>query len=293
MFSNLFEQAMDETASRSALAPSGSSNLVVVSVGGSVLFSENTPDTARIRSIASSINSLSSNGFRFGLVVGGGPVARTYISAGRDLQVSNFVLDELGISITRANAFLFLHAVEKAHPFVLTDLMQARPLVDQGKIPVFGGLLPGFTTDAVAALLAEKLGATFVNLSNVNGIYSSNPTGNSRAKLYRELSFEKLFELASKAAHVPGQNFPVDLVCAMILKRSKVLSMFVNADNMPNFESAVRGQSFTGTLVDQSEEAENLQANALESDSPDSMDEEPEIKSAKPKKKNPDDYFPF
>jgi len=297
LFSNLFDQAMEETSSSSVpSANGGNHSIFVISVGGSALFSDSTPNVARIREIAVSISNLASEGYKFALVVGGGPIARSYISAAREVNANNFALDELGIAITRANAFLFLCALDKAHPFVLTSFQEATPLVEQGKIPVFGGLVPGFTTDAVGALLAEKLNATFVNLSNTDGIYSSNPATNSRARLYRELSFEKLFDLASKAEHKPGQNFPVDLVSAMILKRSQVGAIFLNANNMDNFKSAIRGASFVGTAVQESEEIQE-ESEEESSDAPGDAqtqtEESDESEIVRPKKKNPDDYFPF
>jgi uridylate kinase len=300
MFSNLFDAAMDETVSNtpSPRNSSASASVFVVSIGGSVLFEDQKPKVDRIREIASTISALSGEGCRFALVVGGGSVARSYIAAARELSANNFALDELGISITRANAFLFLTALDKAHPFVLTDLLDAKPLVDAGKIPVFGGVVPGFTTDAVGVLLAEKLNATFVNLSNVDGIYSSNPATNPRARMYRELSFEKLFELVSKAEHKPGQNFPVDFVSAMLIRRSRIPSLFINADNMENFRAAIQGRPFEGTVVSYSDSESDgegpvsgPQADAPETEEETGSDAESEV--VRPVKKNPDDYFPF
>ncbi len=301
MFSNLFDQAMEETSAvSSASRPSGNNHSVfVISIGGSALFSDQTPNVTRIIEIASAISNLAGEGYKFALVVGGGSVARAYIAAAKEIGANNFALDELGISITRANAFLFLCALDRSHPFVLTDLKDAKPLVDSGKIPVYGGLVPGFTTDAVGVLLAEKLNATFVNLSNTDGIYSSNPATNSRARLYRELSFEKLLDLVSKAEAKPGQNFPVDLASAMIIKRSKVPSLFLNANNMENFKAAIQGRPFVGTLVDSSEEdgVQRSEDTGSESDSSDAEGREPDSDDdsdvVRPKKKNPDDYFPF
>ncbi|MDO8625779.1 MAG: UMP kinase [Candidatus Diapherotrites archaeon] len=292
---------MDETVS-SKPSPSSTfarSSIFVVSIGGSVLFEDLKPDVSRIREIASAISNLSGEGYKFGLVVGGGSVARSYIAAGKELSANNFALDELGISITRANAFLFLTALEKAHPFVLTDLLDAKPLVDAGKVPVFGGIVPGFTTDAVGVLLAEKLGATFVNLSNVDGIYSSNPTTSKRARMYRELSFEKLFEIVSKADHKPGQNFPVDFVSAMLIRRSRIPSLFLNANNMENFRAAIQGRPFVGTHVSYSEEADaqdetgTPEASEMQPLQPIESDSSEDSEIVRPKKKNPDDYFPF
>lgn len=290
---------MDEASnSQGSVSSAGSSSSVfVLSIGGSILFNGLEPDVSRMRELSSTINSLFREGFKFGLVIGGGAVVRTYQSAAREFNVNNFGLDELGISITRSNALLFLNCLEKAHPVVLTDLSQAGIIVDSGRIPVLGGLMPGFTTDAVAALLAEKLNATFVNLSNVDGIYSSDPKVNPRARLYRELSFGKLVELVSKSEQKPGQNNLLDLVAVTILRRSRIPAFFLSASNTENLSNAIRGKPFVGTVIvpDENDSDEKMPGVEL---SDDDLESDPDSEIEKPKKKrvqkkDPDDYFPF
>lgn len=255
MFPDFFDRAMQETTSASS-SPAGSSNrseIFVVSVGGSLLFSESGFSPENAQRIASSINGLASEGYKFALVVGGGARAREVIESAKKTAANQFVLDELGIMATRINALLFLQFVSNAFPQVLTDITHAPIALNHSKIPVFGGLHPGFTTDAVAALLAEKLSATFVNLSNVDGVYSSDPAENKKAKLYRELSFERLFEIVATMEVEAGQHGILDVPAATVLKRSRIPAIFVNGNNLENFESAVRGKPFNGTLVQHSE----------------------------------------
>lgn len=229
------------------------SDFFVVSVGGSLLVSETGPDLERIRAIADTINRLASAGYKFALVVGGGKICRSYLAAAEQLNHNNSLLDELGIAVTRVNAMLFLQAIPNAFPKVITSLQELDEVLAQNQIPVLGGLLPGFTTDAVAVLVAERLNGTFVNLSNVDGVFSSDPATNKKARLYRELSFERLFDLAANAETKPGQHCVIDVPASLILKRSQIPAIFVNGNNMENFESAVKGQPFNGTVVQNSE----------------------------------------
>ena len=223
-------------------------NVFVVSVGGSILV-RNKPDKDAIAAVASCLNDLIRMGYKLVLVVGGGKVARDYVNTAKDLGANNFELDELGIRITRANAFLLLSSIDNAYPEILTDIKLADDVLAKGKTPIFGGLMPGFTTDAVGALLAEFLNATFINLSNVDGIYTADPAAHPSARLYHEMSYDKLLEILVSNAMKPGQNLILDLPAAIILKRSKIPAFFLSGDNLDNVKSAVQGDAFHGTVV--------------------------------------------
>lgn len=234
----------------SSSAPSyySSSNTFVVSVGGSVLV-KGKPDPEAISAISQALNQLIRDGKKLVLVVGGGKIARDYVSAASSLGANNFELDELGIRITRANASLLIPAIDNAFPEIMTDVKKCMEILEKGKTPIFGGLMPGFTTDAVAALLAEYLGATFVNLSNVDGIFTADPAAYPSARLYQELGYDKLLEILSKNTMKPGQNIVLDLPAAMILKRSGLTAFFLNGHDTENFKAALSGMQFRGTVV--------------------------------------------
>ena len=61
-----------------------------------------------------------------------------------------------------------------------------------GRIVIFAGGTgnPYFTTDTTAALRAMEIGAeVLLKATKVDGVYSSDPVKNPRAKKYRELSY--------------------------------------------------------------------------------------------------------
>lgn len=256
MFGNLFgnddesesSSSYDSNSSSSSSYSSSYGDIFVVSIGGSVLLGEGI-FSEKVSAVADSISRLHNESYKFVLVVGGGPVCRDYLTAAKELGTNNFFMDELAIKITRVNATLLIAGLEKAYPEVLTHIGSAKELIDAGQIPVYGGLLPGATTDFVAALLAESLNAKFINLSNVDGIYSSDPSKNKRAKMYSELDYNQLMKLVASAESKPGQNLIIDLPACNILRRSEIKSLFLNGNDLENFESAVRGNSFTGTVV--------------------------------------------
>ena len=61
---------------------------------------------------------------------------------------------------------------------------------------VAGGLHPGQSTNATSALIAEKVEAIrFLNATDVDGIYDSDPNTNRNAKLFREITVNECMEI--------------------------------------------------------------------------------------------------
>ena len=118
------------------------------------------------------------------LVAGGGKIARHFISHARSSGADESTLDELGIEISRLNAKLLIYAFKgKAYPHPPTTLTEIKHAVDSGLIVVTGGLHPGQSTNGTAALIAEKVRATeFLNATDVDGVYDSDPSKNKNAK---------------------------------------------------------------------------------------------------------------
>jgi len=226
--------------------------IYVLSIGGSIVVPEK-PDPAFISKLSETIDRLYGNGYRFAIVVGGGRTARNYIAAAKALGANNFELDKIGIRATRLNASVVIQSLEKAHNQVLTKIEDASEIIARGKIPIFGGLMPGFTTDAIAALLAESLDAEYVNLTNVDGVYSADPKDKPNAKFFDEISYEKLLSLMKLAGSKPGQNLIIDVPTCLILKRSNIPGIVLKGTDLSNFEDALVGIEFKGTRISNGE----------------------------------------
>ena len=242
-------QSSDSTSIFSTSAYSNTQKTFVLSIGGSVFFNEKlrAPEIAKFCEV---INELKREGFIFVLVVGGGRVCRVYQEGAKSLGANNFELDEIGIAITRANALLFTHIIDNAWKVVLTDPKEAENVLLLGKTPIYGGATPGQTTDAVGVLIAELMGADFINISNVDGIYSADPAKEPNARMYTELSHTKMLSLLKAQASKPGGHSFLDAHAAQILHRSKIRSFFINGDNFENLKAVVRGsQEYKGTIV--------------------------------------------
>ncbi len=247
---DMFKEPAAEQSSSYSSSGYSSSNVFVLSIGGSVICARQ-PNPTAIAKIAGLVSELSKEGYKFAVVVGGGKTARDYIAAAKSLGANNYATDEIAIAVTRTNAKLFIQALEDSHPEVLADVNKAKEIISSGKIPVFGGLIPGFTTDTVAAVIAESLGAKFVNLTNTDGIYTADPKKSKSAKRIPKLNHERLLRIISGTdQRLPGSNVVLDLFTVMILKRSNIKAFVLDSGSLENIKSAIRGGEFEGTVIE-------------------------------------------
>jgi uridylate kinase len=222
---------------------------VVISIGGSVLVPDEN-DTDYMKSLASMLKELSST-LKLYIVTGGGRIARSYISSGRVLGADERYLDELGIEVTRLNARLLIKALgDYAYPKPAESFDEASKAGDSHKMVVMGGTAPGHTTDAVSAMLAEKVGAVrLVNATNVDGVYDSDPKKNDNAKKFDKMSFEQLGSVSTKKHDRAGPTVIFDPRGAEIIAKAKIPLYVCHGRNLDNLKNAIMGKEFNGTIV--------------------------------------------
>ncbi len=222
---------------------------VVISVGGSVLIP--SLDAHRLKEWAKTLINLNKSGIQVFAVVGGGGEARRYISACHDIGLDEATSDEIGIKITRINAALLVGALgEYAYPRVAESYMQAQEFAVSGRIVVMGGVTPGQTTDAVAAVLAEETkAAMMINMTAIDGIYSADPKKDPAAQKYDILSAQGLIDLIMKEKMNAGSNMVIDLVAAKVTERSGISLVVIDGRDPVTLEKALLMGEFTGTIV--------------------------------------------
>ncbi len=166
------------------------------------------------------------------VVAGGGKVARHYISIARGFGLDEASLDIMGIEVSRLNAKLLIAALgEKAHPAVPADLEQVTGAAAGGKVVVTGGLHPGQSTNATAALIAEKVGAKrFINATDVDGIYDSDPRSNKKARLFKEITTKQCRELLGGENSMAGGYDLMDIVALKVIERSKIPTVVLRSE---------------------------------------------------------------
>jgi uridylate kinase len=166
------------------------------------------------------------------VVAGGGKFARYYISTARSFGSDEASLDIIGIEVSRLNARLLILALgDQAYPAVPEDLEQVSKAITTNRIVVTGGLHPGQSTNATAALIAEKVKASkFLNATDVDGIYDSDPNKNKNAKLFSEITVKKCIELLGSEDSAAGAYDLMDIVALKVIERSKIPTIVVRSD---------------------------------------------------------------
>ncbi len=223
---------------------------VVLSVGGSSVNPKGEPDLGFLRSLAKMIKK-SKN--KFGILTGGGSIARVYAKAARAIGATEYEADSIAITSTKQNAQLVIAALKCAgidvYPKLVDDFEEARGL--SNKVVVMGGTIPGITTDTDAVLLGEAIGAKrLVNISNVDAIYDSDPRKNKSAKKYAKMSYEELITLATSSdKRKAGTHFVFDLLACKLIARSKMEAHFVSGKVEKEIENAIEGKKHSGTVV--------------------------------------------
>lgn len=221
---------------------------IVLSLGGSILIPG--LDTPNIKPYLPVLEKIASK-HRLFVVVGGGGEARRYIDLARSLNVDDASADELGILVTRLNATLLVQALgNAAWPQVLESHTEALTAGESGKIVVMGGITPGQTTDAVAAVLAERTRAdVFFNLTSVDGIYSADPKQDPSATRYEMITPAELLDIVIHQQTKAGMNTVMDIVAVKMVERCGIPLIVLDGRDPLALLGAVESGSCKGTVV--------------------------------------------
>ncbi|HWY28821.1 MAG TPA: UMP kinase [Candidatus Sulfotelmatobacter sp.] len=220
----------------------------VVKLGGALFRRE--PNVTALKDMGKVLSGFVKEGNQLVLVAGGGENARTYIGVARRLGAEESTCDLLGIQITRANAELLRLAMGSvASSKIPTTLSDLPHCVGPGKAVVMGGLQPGQSTNAVAALAAEITRAEIlVNGTDVDGVYTENPKKNPKAKLIHSVNVEKLLTWAMEGEVFAGRYELLDPLAIKIMQRAKIPTRFVSLADPSNILAALLGKD-VGTRV--------------------------------------------
>jgi len=223
----------------------GHDNMKVVISLGSIFFE----DAESIKKVAEVLEELVKSCNLY-VVTGGGEIARECIKIARDLGANEAICDYIGIALTRVNAKLLISALHNAYPEPFSDykeVAEAKAVVEgegrEAKIAVMGGVSPGYTTDAVAAILAEYVNADlFIDVTSVDGVYDADPRMYPDAKKYDKLTPKELVALTMKEKLKAGSRIVIDPVAAKIIERSGIKTIVIDGSNPWNILDAVHGK---------------------------------------------------
>ena len=221
---------------------------LVVRVGGSVVASPFNPEL--MREYVDLLLELRRRGHVVAAVVGGGSLSRELIRAARAMGLDEPEQDEVAISVSRLVAQLFvLKLGEVGAGSVPTVVEDAAKLVEEGKVVVMGGLKPGMTTDAVAAMLADSIRADLlVKATDQDGIFNRDPRRFPDAHLLDSLRFDDLGKLFEADRHRAGIHQVLDPEAVRLLQKRRIKTVVVNGSKPANVMLAVEGRK-VGTVI--------------------------------------------
>jgi uridylate kinase len=228
---------------------------VLLKLSGEVLMGDHEAglDDEMVTHVCEQVAEVKALGVEIGLVVGGGNIFRglTAAAAGMDRVSADF----MGMLATIINSLALQDYLERMGHF--TRVMSAiempkvcEPFIrrravrhlEKGRIVIFAGGTgnPYFTTDTAAALRAAEVDAdVLIKGTKVEGVYDSDPTNNSRAKLYKDLSYKTVL----------GKNLRVmDASAASLCRDNNIPIIVFNLYKKGNLKKIVLGEKI-GTIV--------------------------------------------
>ena len=221
---------------------------LVVRLGGSVVASPVNTDL--MAKYADLIRKVKAEGHEVAVVLGGGALAREFIGIAKNLGLEMSAQDEVAISCSRLFAQLFLAKLGSAGcSRVAVTLDEAAACLAEGKVVVMGGLKPGITTDTVAALVAERIGAKLlVKGTDQDGVYDKDPRKHKNAIKLDHLFLEDLCKVLQENEHKAGIHQIIDPKAIEVLKRNRLKLVVVNGYNPENILLAIHGEN-VGTTI--------------------------------------------
>lgn len=228
--------------------------IIIVSLGGSLIFPEKI-NSEFIVKFKKAIEEAISKGYRFVIITGGGRLARTYIEAAEEMGfIDKEEKDWLGIHATRMNAH-FIKTVfkEYAHPRINKNPRTKEDLLEhfaQGeKVMVAAGWRPGWSTDYVATILAERFKAKkLINLSNITYLCDKDPNKFSDAQKIEKISWSDFRKMVGDEWD-PGMNAPFDPIASKLAQENNLEVAIIGGSNLGNMKNYIEGNEFEGSII--------------------------------------------
>jgi len=206
---------------------------LVIKVSGHLLSSrDHVLNYSKFLEYAECIKELLDKGHKVVSVVGGGRLAREFLTIARSANVGESIRDLIGIHVTRLNALLLASLLYPAAPLrVPSSLEELLELFERSKAVCMGGLQPGQSTTAVSALCAEAIKADLLLITtDVEGIYDKDPKKFPDARLKKKISINRLEDILKETEMLAGTYKLFDKVSLAILKRSKIPVRVIKGD---------------------------------------------------------------
>jgi len=232
---------------------------ILLKVGGENLADEKNYGISfsRLDLIAREIREVKELGVEIGIMVGGGNLLRGEVISKKG--VDRATADYMGMLATIINALAFQDTLEKmgvvtrvqtaiemqeiAEPYIRRRALRH---LEKGRVVIFAGGTgnPYFTTDTAAALRALEIGAEVIlKATKVDGIYSSDPLKDEKAKKFDEISYVEVIRKQLKIMDATAISLCMDNHLPIIV---------FNLQKKGNIKRVILGEKI-GTIVDSRE----------------------------------------
>jgi len=228
--------------------------IIIVSLGGSLIVPEkiNTDFIMKFKEI---IEKQIKKDRYFVIITGGGKTARNYIQAAEKIDgIDAEERDWLGVHATRMNAQFIKTVFKKhAHPRINKNPRTKEDLMEhfaQGeKVMVAAGWRPGWSTDYVATILAERFGAKkLINLSNIKYLCDKDPRKFEDAKKIERISWTEFRKIVGDKWD-PGMNAPFDPIAAKLAQENELEVAIIGGGDLENMKNYIEGKDFEGSII--------------------------------------------
>ncbi|MEO6728647.1 MAG: hypothetical protein ABIM99_01870 [Candidatus Dojkabacteria bacterium] len=228
--------------------------IIVVNVGGSLLSPNDLTlfDFGAANKIKELISKHSDK--KFILCVGGGNIARKYQKLLEDKSFTKDSEHEVGVALINVNAVM-LKAVlkDQAEEKILRyeDFNDESTISFQQQILISAAGAIGHSSDWNTMKLAKRAGVTKVfSLTNIDGVYNKDPKKFPDSILQPTLKWDEYLNIiGNPKEHFPGAKYPVDPLASEFGKGNSIEFYVLSGNNYENFERAINGESFIGTLI--------------------------------------------
>jgi len=227
--------------------------VIVISLGGSLI----VPNKINYEFLNKFKKILEKNKrkYKFIVVCGGGKTARTYIKGIENIKLKlkkkELLQSYLGIASTRLNArFLTYFFGEDANEGIPRNMKQIKHLLRKNDYVFCGALryAKNQTSDSTSAKLAKYFKTSFINLTNVKGLYDKNPKKFRSAKFIPEISHKDFQSMAKKITFKPGQHFALDQTAAKVIKKYNITT-YILGEDMKQLDNLLNHRHFVGSRI--------------------------------------------
>lgn len=215
---------------------------ILLKLSGEALLGEKSfgIDQKVLEYIARELKGISKSGVQIAIVIGGGNIFRGLEASAEGMERTS--ADYMGMLATALNALALQNALETngmptrvqsaiemqelAEPYIRRKAVRH---LEKGRFVIFaaGTGNPYFTTDTAAALRAAEIGADVIlKATKVDGIYSSDPMKDPKAKKFKTISYLNVLKKGLKVMDSTAISLCMDnqmpIIVFNLLKKNNI-----------------------------------------------------------------------